>query len=163
MSCAENVVGEPTGTSAKFASMMKSAVKAVYAEQGSPLNDEAIMTIPLEGDGTVQSRLTRLYKQLTAREDWVTALNTAGRVFVASHSQGTIVSAMLVSKLIHEGEINGTKVAMLNMCSVSQGPFFSLYNSWTVPAYLYFESKAATELFEFQKPESAPSAHYLEW
>lgn len=143
--------------------MMKSAVKAFYAEQGQPFNDEAILAIPLEGDGTVRHRLEALYSSLFAREDWVTALNSADRIFVASHSQGTIVSAMLVSRLINEGEVNGTKVVLLNMCSVAQGPFVSLYNSWTVPAYLYFETKAATELFEFQKPESAPSKHYLEW
>lgn len=142
---------------------MASAVKSFYAAQGCSLNDEAILSIPLEGDGTVVHRLDALYQALFAREDWVAALNSASRIFVASHSQGTIVAAMLVSRLINDGEVNGTKVAMLNMCSVSQGPFVSLYNSWTVPAYLYFETKAATELFEFQKPESAASKVYLEW
>lgn len=52
-------MGEPTGTSTKFATMMKAAVKAYYEEQGCPLNDEAITAIPLEGDGTVAVRLTR--------------------------------------------------------------------------------------------------------
>ena len=160
---AENMVGEPTGTSTKFASMMKSAVKEYYAAQGEALNDEAITTIPLEGDGTVSDRLGRLYMNLMQREEWVAALNGADRILVASHSQGTIVAAMLVSRLIHEGEVHGGRVTMLNMCSVSQGPFASLYNSWTVPAYLYFETQAARELFEFQKPGSAPSLQYLEW
>lgn len=158
----KNMVGEPTGTSTKFATMMKSAVKEYYAAQGEPLNDEAITMIPLEGDGTVSDRLGRLYMNLMQREEWVAALNGADRILVASHSQGTIVAAMLVSRLIHEGEVHGGRVAMLNMCSVSQGPFASLYNSWTVPAYLYFETQAARELFEFQKPGSAPSLQYLE-
>jgi hypothetical protein len=158
----ENVVGEPTGTSTKFASMMKAAVLEYYKEMGCALNDEAITAIPLEGDGTVKDRTERLYENLMARQDWIEAVNNADRVFVASHSQGTIVSAMLVERLINEGEINGTKCAMLNMCSVSQGPFYSLYNSWTVPAYLYFETAAATELFEFQKPSSAVSKAYTE-
>lgn len=139
---------------------MKAAVKSYYEEKGSPLHDEAITAIPLEGDGTVKDRAERLYENLMARQDWIDAVNTADRIFVASHSQGTIVSAMLVERLINEGEINGTKCMMLNMCSISQGPFYSLYNSWTVPAYLYFETAAATELFEFQKPNSAVSKSY---
>lgn len=155
-------MGEPTGTSLKFANMMKASVKAYYEEMGHPLNDEAITAIPLEGDGTVKDRTERLYENLTARQDWIEALNNADRIFIASHSQGTIVSAMLIERLINEGEINGTKCMMLNMCSVSQGPFYSLYNSWTVPAYLYFETAAATELFEFQKPRSAVSKAYTE-
>ena len=141
---------------------MKSAVKQYYAEQGHPLNDEAITSIALEGAGTVNDRLTSLYSNLTARQDWIDALNTADRVFVAAHSQGCIVSTMLLSRLISEGEFNGTKCAMLLMCSLSQGPFVSLYNSWTSAAYLYLETAAARELFEFQKPNSAASSQYME-
>ena len=51
------MVGEPTGTSAKFASMMRDAVKDYYMERGVPIPDEAITTIPLEGNGTVKDRL----------------------------------------------------------------------------------------------------------
>lgn len=140
---------------------MKAAVRAYYAETGCALNEEAVTSIPLEGDGTVKDRTELLYENLMARQDWIEALNNADRIFVASHSQGTIVSTMLIERLINEGEINGTKCMMLNMCSVSQGPFYSLYNSWTVPAYLYFETAAATELFEFQKPQSAVSQAYI--
>ena len=70
---------------------------------------------------------------------------------------------MLLSRLINEGEVNGTKCAMLLMCGVSQGPFVSLYTSWTSTAYLYLETAAARELFDFQKPNSVPSKQYLEW
>jgi hypothetical protein len=158
---AETVVGEPTGTSVKFAGMMKAAVMAYYEEQGYPLNEEAVTAIPLEGDGIVNDRLSRLYDNLMKRQDWVDALNAADRVFVVAHSQGCIVSTMLLSRLISEGEVNGTKCAMLLMCGVSQGPFVSLYNSWT-SAYLYLETASARELFEFQKPQSSVSKLYMD-
>lgn len=141
--------------------MLRDAVKTYYSEQGHDLNDEAITTIPLEGDGTVSQRLARLYNSLMSREEWIEALNTSDRVFIVSHSQGCIVSTMLLSRLINEGEVNGTRCAMLQMCGVSQGPFVSLYNSLT-SAYLYLETAAARELFEFQKPNSQQSKDYMD-
>lgn len=110
----------------------------------------------------VESLSPRLYDNLMKRDDWVEALNQADRIFVVAHSQGCIVSTMLLSRLINEGEVNGTKCALLGMCSISQGPFVSLYNSWTTGAYLYFETAAAKELFDFQKPNSKASREYTE-
>ena len=52
-----SVIGEPTGTSVKFASMMGAAVKRFFSERG--VEDLRITLMPLEGEGTIESRVDR--------------------------------------------------------------------------------------------------------
>ena len=63
------LLGEPTGTSPKFASMMKGAVEAFLKEKGIPLEADSegregeqgakITCIPLEGEGTIEKRVEK--------------------------------------------------------------------------------------------------------
>lgn len=47
----------------------------------------------------------RLYQNLTSNDEWMEALHTADVIFVATHSQGCIVSTHLISRLISDGHI----------------------------------------------------------
>lgn len=51
------------------------------------------------------SDLPRLYKSLTANSEWMDDLREADVIFVATHSQGSVVSTHLMSKLLQEGII----------------------------------------------------------
>ena len=51
------VIGEPTGTSSKFANMMGQAVRKFFDEKG--VDDLRLTLIPLEGEGTIESRVDR--------------------------------------------------------------------------------------------------------
>lgn len=52
------MIGEPTGTSQKFANMMGAAVKSFFAEQG--MEEEIRLTLmPLEGEGTIDARVDK--------------------------------------------------------------------------------------------------------
>ena len=48
----------------------------------------------------------RLYRLLTSNESWTQALRAADVIFVATHSQGSIVSTHLIHKLLQDGYIH---------------------------------------------------------
>ncbi|KAI5117815.1 hypothetical protein M0805_004945 [Coniferiporia weirii] len=186
------VLGEPTGTSAKFANMMELAVEAFAEKYG--MNFEEITKIPLEGEGKIEHRVQKLYRNLTSNDGWVEALHDADVIFVATHSQGSIVSTHLISQLIADGHIrtahkktdamtavaanvasgsggiagmpptvrNVQRICCLALCGIHLGPLAYLQkSSFLMPYIQYFESEAATELFEFQHTESQVSKEYV--
>ncbi|KAF8969681.1 hypothetical protein BDZ97DRAFT_213140 [Flammula alnicola] len=183
------VLGEPTGTSSKFANMMEQALQEFEKEHDVKL--EKITKIPLEGDGTIEKRVERLYGNLKANEQWMSDLHDADAILVATHSQGSVVSTHLLDQLIKDNHIvtsrnqtmpMGTgaeafpsaigvgdtvrrkvqRVCCLALCGIHLGPLRYLSSSTLVGPYLqYFESTAARELFEFQNTESAVSKAYV--
>ena len=53
------VIGEPTGTSLKFTTMMVTAVKKFFEDRGVDSNELRICPMPLEGEGTIEHRVDR--------------------------------------------------------------------------------------------------------
>ena len=47
----------------------------------------------------------RHYKNLLANKEWMTDIHTADVIFVATHSQGSVVSTHLIDRLIRDGHI----------------------------------------------------------
>ncbi|KAJ9094470.1 hypothetical protein QFC21_006009 [Naganishia friedmannii] len=102
----QKVIGAPRGSS-YFASMMGQAVLAQF-EADFGVGQEApekVTYIPLDGEGTVDVRVEKLYKAYLSKDDWVRDVRRADAIFVAAHSQGTIVAAHLLSRLIAQGHI----------------------------------------------------------
>ncbi|GAA5876403.1 hypothetical protein JCM16303_003519 [Sporobolomyces ruberrimus] len=157
----KSVLGEPTGTSVKFATMMHDAVQAYLESSG--VSSFNIQAIALEGQGQVEDRVNKLYSQMSEREEWVQALKKADVVFLATHSQGTVVSTQLLARMLDQNLITGTQTHLLAMCGIAQGPFVYLYQSMAlVPYFNYLESAAARELFDFQDAESVVSIKFVE-
>ncbi|KAJ7786131.1 hypothetical protein B0H16DRAFT_1294458 [Mycena metata] len=184
-----SVLGEPTGTSTKFVNMMVSALEEFQAAYNVSL--ETVTCIPLEGEGTIEGRVQKLYSALTSNAEWMAALHAADVIFVATHSQGSIVSTHLLDRLIKDGHIRTggsdvskepgspgaavpslsaatlpppppQRVCCLALCGIHLGPLRYLSSSSLVLPYLqYFESAAAKELFEFQNTESEVSKAYV--
>lgn len=151
---------QPTGTSSKFVTMMHDSVQS-YLEKHN-VSSFNIQAIALEGSGIVADRVQNLFQQLTAREDWVDALRNADHVFLATHSQGTVVSTHLLRKIIEQGYCAGLRFHLLCMCGIIQGPFAYLSESYALsPYFTYLESAAARELFDFQSPNTAVSEELL--
>ncbi|WVF68309.1 hypothetical protein IAT40_003074 [Kwoniella sp. CBS 6097] len=116
-----SVIGEPTGTSVKFANMMGQAVKQFFHDNG--VEDFRLTLMPLEGEGTIESRVDRLYKAYLSNPAWINDLRRADAIFFAAHSQGCIVTTHLISRMIAQGHIrtslNGEAVAR---CEWAFGP-----------------------------------------
>ncbi|KAI8579067.1 hypothetical protein K450DRAFT_243700 [Umbelopsis ramanniana AG] len=144
-----SMIGEPTGTSTKFCEQMVKGLRQYFnSTHGISIPDDAITSIPLEGEGKVEDRVQRLYDALVGNSSWLDAISSADVIFWATHSQGTPVSSLLLARLLHEGHIHmgRQQCAMLAMAGISQGPFPALKGNLIVK---YFEADAARELFEF--------------
>ncbi|WVR07878.1 hypothetical protein IAU60_004921 [Kwoniella sp. DSM 27419] len=98
-----SVIGEPTGTSVKFANMMAQAVRQFFADKG--VDDLRLTLMPLEGEGTIESRVDKLYKAYLSNPAWINDLRRADAVFFAAHSQGCIVTTHLISRMVAQGHI----------------------------------------------------------
>jgi len=181
------IAGGLPSSSTKFVNMTCSALEKFEEEHG--VKFKKITKIPLEGDGTIPRKVSRVHAHLFENKDWVEDLHAADVIFVATHSQGSIVSTHLLDKLIREGHIltprnvdilNTTaaaiapggsisvsssrtqKVCCLALCGIHLGPLRYLKTSSLLQPYIqYFENAAARELFEFQDTETETSKEYV--
>ncbi|KAG0268970.1 hypothetical protein BGZ95_002246 [Linnemannia exigua] len=158
------VIGEPTGTSQKFCDEMDLALKEYLHQHQKILNPEDIVKIPLEGEGKVLERVELLYQNLVRNHAWRRAVLEADLVLVATHSQGTPTSILLMARLIEEGMLRVReddptmqRIGILTMAGISHGPFPFLKGNLIVR---WFEAEAAGELFEFMDSESHIARKY---
>ncbi|KAI0945874.1 hypothetical protein AcV7_009996 [Taiwanofungus camphoratus] len=172
-------------SSNKFVDMTCQALELFEHEHGFKF--KKITRIPLDGDGTIERKVSKVHSQLIGNEDWMEDLHAADVVFVASHSQGCIISTHLVDRLIRDGHIltsrsvdilrktaatiapggapipasQAQKICFLALCGIHLGPLRYLKTSSLLQPYIqYFENAAARELFEFQNTESQLSKDY---
>lgn len=151
-----SIIGEPTGTSMKFANEAALAFEQWAKKTGIEIEIEKIA---LEGEGKVFSRVDGLYKLLM---NWSEHIEEADCVFFAAHSQGTPVAAHLLARLVAEGHVENKKIGLIGMAGISLGPFSGLDQNLMVRAYSSIESSSLTELFQFQEISSLHSRKYIE-
>ncbi|KAM5467480.1 hypothetical protein MauCBS54593_005450 [Microsporum audouinii] len=140
------VIGQPTGTSVKFASMAARAIEEWANENNSTCHIEKIA---LEGEGRISERVDLLWKLLL---NWIEHIREADFVLVSCHSQGVPVATMLVSKLIAFGCVSNARIGICAMAGINLGPFADYRSRWI--------SGSAGELFDFTDAESKVSQGY---
>ncbi|OAL67843.1 hypothetical protein A7C99_0974 [Trichophyton rubrum] len=140
------VIGQPTGTSVKFASMAANAIQEWADENNSPCHIEKIA---LEGEGRISERVDLLWKLLL---NWIEHIREADFVLVSCHSQGVPVATMLVSKLIAFSCVSSARIGICAMAGINLGPFADYRSRWI--------SGSAGELFDFTDAESKVSKDY---
>lgn len=143
--------------------MMADAVARHYERAGlaAPSGDNLTL-IALQGDGKVADRVDRHYAMLLADQAWVQAVKSANVLLVSAHSQGCVVATHLLARLLEQGLVvpAQTRVALLAVAGINNGPFNSLRSGVSQYYLNAFESPAAKELFEFQSSSSAASQQY---
>jgi len=143
----QKVLGQPQGTSIRFANAAAAAIKDWTEARGySP----EIEQIALEGEGAIAERVNTLWKLLL---NWIEQIKQADFILVACHSQGVPVAIMLVAKLIQFGCVNATRIGVCAMAGVNMGPFIDYKTRYL--------GQTAAELFEFGNPKSLVSQMYL--
>ena len=140
------MLGQPTGTSIRFANGAGNAIERWTAQSGYSCE---IKKVALEGEGKIAERLDILWKLLL---NWIEDIRKADFVMIACHSQGVPVAIMLVSKLISFGCLQGARVGVCAMAGVNLGPFGDYKSRWI--------SGVAGELFDFAQPDSQVSKDY---
>ncbi|OHF03660.1 hypothetical protein CORC01_00979 [Colletotrichum orchidophilum] len=143
------MIGQPTGTSLRFANLGAEAIRRWTDAHGCP--DCEIEKVALEGDGKIADRVDNLWKLLL---NWIEHIRNADLILVASHSQGVPVGVMLLAKLIDLGIITNAKIGVCAMAGVSLGPFPDYKSSMGILM------GAANELWEFSNPDSEISKRY---
>ncbi|KAI9759214.1 MAG: hypothetical protein M4579_002501 [Chaenotheca gracillima] len=140
------VLGQPTGTSVRFATAAAEAITKWTARHGYSCEIEKVA---LEGEGKISDRVDTLWRLML---NWIDHIKNADFILLACHSQGVPVTMMLVSKLIEFGCVSGARIGVCAMAGVNLGPFPD-YKSrlW---------SGSAGELFEFANSESSVSKRY---
>ena len=141
-----SVLGQPTGTSIRFANGAASAIQRWTQHQGYSCEIEKVA---LEGEGKIAERIELLWKLML---NWIDKIRKADFVMIACHSQGVPVAMMLVAKLIAFGCLSSTKIGVCAMAGVNLGPFADYKSRWI--------SGSAGELFEFALPDSQVSKDY---
>ncbi|KAF1924071.1 uncharacterized protein M421DRAFT_73470 [Didymella exigua CBS 183.55] len=144
----QRIMGQPTGTSIRFANAAAAAIKEWSEARGYC---PEIEQVALEGEGFIAERVNTLWKLLL---NWIDHIKSADFVLVACHSQGVPVAMMLVAKLIQFGCIGkDVRVGVCAMAGVNMGPFIEYKTKYFGPT--------AAELFEFSNPQSLVSQMYL--
>ena len=164
------MIGQPTGTSLKFANHCADAIRRWADTHGC--GDCDIEKVALEGEGKISDRVENLWKLLL---NWIDHIRKADLIVVAGHSQGVPVSVMLVAKLIELGIITTGKIGICAMGeSLSRSSpdrnygFTDVYLSAGVSLGPFPDYKSgmgmlmgsAAELWEFGNPESEVSKRY---
>lgn len=142
-----SVLGQPTGTSIRFANSAAGAIQQWTQNQGYSCEIEKVA---LEGEGKIAERIELLWKLML---NWIGKIQRADFVMIACHSQGVPVAMMLVAKLIAFGCVNSAKIGVCAMAGVNLGPFADYKSRWM--------SGSAGELFDFARPDSQVSKDYV--
>lgn len=156
------IIGAPKGTSLKFANEAEKAVIRYCSENGlmDDKNHLSIQKIALEKEGKIFDRVTFFLEIMTK---WARELNEADFIFIASHSQGCVVSMMLFARLIESGVLKNPlqkRIGLLGMAGVNNGPFYGIDKSLFMKAYSAIEHDLLMELFELTKFDSPQSVAY---
>ncbi len=141
-----SVLGQPTGTSIRFANSAASAIQRWTQNHGYSCEVEKVA---LEGEGKIAERIDLLWKLML---NWIEKIRKADLVMIACHSQGVPVAISLVAKLISFGCVNTAKIGICAMAGVNLGPFADYKSRWI--------GGSAGELFDFAQPESQVSKDY---
>jgi hypothetical protein len=104
------VIGQPTGTSIRFANHASDAIRRWADKNGS--TDCEIEKVALEGEGKIAERVDNLWKLLL---NWIDHVRKADFVLIGCHSQGVPVALMLVAKLIEFGVVTTGKIGVCAM------------------------------------------------
>ncbi|KAK4540992.1 hypothetical protein LTR36_008361 [Oleoguttula mirabilis] len=148
----QKVLGQPTGTSIRFANYAAASIKAWCHENQPDVKDVEIEKVALEGEGHVADRVDTLWKLLL---NWLSHLRQADFILIACHSQGVPVAFMLVAKLIQLGCLSpNVRLSLCAMAGINLGPFLD-YKSRLFGG-------SALELFDFCDSESKVSKSYVE-
>jgi len=146
------LLGQPTGTSIRFANYGAAAIKA-WCEANQPeIKDVEIEKVALEGEGHVSDRIDTLWKLML---NWLSQLRQADFILVSCHSQGVPVAVSLMAKLIQLGCLKpNARIGICAMAGINLGPFLE-YKS-------RFFGGSALELFDFCDNKSKVSRAYAE-
>lgn len=104
------MIGQPTGTSIKFANHCAEAIRRWADSHGCESCE--IEKVALEGEGRIGERVENLWKLLL---NWIDHIRRADLIVLACHSQGVPVTIMLLAKLIELSIVTNARIGVCAM------------------------------------------------
>ena len=104
------IIGQPTGTSLRFANLAAEAIRRWTDDNGQ--EDCEIEKVALEGEGKIFDRVNNLWTLLL---NWIDQIRRSDLIILACHSQGVPVTIMLLAKLIDLGIVTNAKIGVCAM------------------------------------------------
>lgn len=151
----KSLIGQSTGNAVSLADEALAAV-ARWMSQSEDCNID-IDTIALEGQGTINSRVSKSLKLL---KNWKQEISKSDFVFVVANSIATPVAIKLVSQMLvspHFDHTRGKKIGLLSIAGATCGPYTNTDTKVVIRAYTQAENDIIGEIFELQKAKSALS------
>ncbi len=148
------IIGQPTGTSSKFADMTNTTLVSMLSSHG--ITDSDIVMFALQHQGRVEERVDVLFQHLA---DHRPVFQAADLVLFAAHSQGVVVTTHIISQMLDHGILDADRqrVGFLAIAGIAHGPFPHLRGN---PVIKYFEKDAARELFDYCMEPVASNASW---
>lgn len=151
----KSLVGQSTGNAVTFAKNALAAIERWFANNEGCLVE--IDTIALEGQGTIENRVSKSLKLL---ENWKQEINSSDFIFVVANSIATPVAVKLVSQMLASpvfDKIRGRKFGILSMAGAVNGAYANTDSKIVIRAYTQAENEMINEIFELQRGKSALS------
>lgn len=104
------LIGQPTGTSLRFANLAAEAIRRWTDDHGQ--GDCEIEKVALEGEGKISERVNNLWTLLL---NWIDHIRRSDLIILACHSQGVPVTIILLAKLIDLGIVTNAKIGVCAM------------------------------------------------
>ncbi|KAL2920160.1 hypothetical protein HK105_200226 [Polyrhizophydium stewartii] len=133
-------------------------ISSAYSSTHSASTDELPSRANLEDfRPNVHASRTKSVDEKSALPWRKEAIEAADLVYFVGHSQGSIVTTILVASLVDQGILDPARqnVCILALAGISHGPFPGIAS-----IVQYLQTPASAQLFELNKPESALSQCY---
>lgn len=152
----QRVVGIPTGSD-RYVQRMITVLRQYYKDKHKiTIQNENILSIPLEGEGKMMDRVDSFMKEIhqnycSVSEKVPFTLSSCDDIYVVAHSQGAPVAILLLDKLVANGILSlqhPKRITLLSMAGIWHGPFPELGRSVIVQ---YIEAESSRELFELNE------------
>ncbi|ODQ80603.1 hypothetical protein BABINDRAFT_160859 [Babjeviella inositovora NRRL Y-12698] len=151
-----SLIGQPTGTSVRFATEGTRALQVWAKQQGIVMD---IQSIALEGEGRILERAENLHKLL---DNWIQLIRSCDFLFFCSHSQGVPVAIHILARLLEAGDLESVaKIGMINMAGICMGPFAGMDAKIVVRVYSTLENDILHDFFDLQDAKSEQSQKLL--
>ncbi|KAI3645077.1 hypothetical protein MP228_011241 [Amoeboaphelidium protococcarum] len=140
----QTIFGELLGTSEKLCSGMMNSLHGMDLAKDANITEVALSTHGL----SVRERVSMSLEQILNDDSYVAALGKADKIIIAGHSQGAVVSLLLLYELARRRiiDLRLSDCVLVSLAGILHGPYTTLRGNLVVK---YVETEAARELFQF--------------
>eukprot|EP00917_Polyrhabdina_sp_WS-2016_P015311 GHVP01033334.1.p1 GENE.GHVP01033334.1~~GHVP01033334.1.p1 ORF type:complete len:490 (+),score=62.46 GHVP01033334.1:1085-2554(+) len=147
-------------TTEQLVRMMKEAIMLQSRLEEWNIDKEDIDELGLIGEGTFEERVQMYSTNIAGNEDYIKRLQSVDSIFVVGHSQGTVVSLLLIDDLLQKGilDIRRHNIGVLSIAGVHHGICPKHRETMIIK---YIEKNRTRDMFDLNDLRNPLSEKYL--